>query len=270
MSKLHINAFYAGAEVADAAIDVTDYLIVYAEKSSLHISVGQARYRLPSGQVIVINTGGRPLQLHPERDFKGYFLQLDDKVSSGLVHRYLLSMDASQADVRVLAAGKHAKGIRTVFKNIIAELHGQSEASETILNLLLQELLVRLYRASSAAHSEIHSNRMAIVTGICAKFEKEYTRQFTLESIATEYNLSSSYLAHIIKEITGLSLMRYMLFVRVRAAQEYLRQTSLPINEIAEKSGFNDISNFGRTFRNETGCSPRQYRQAHDKDSAEK
>lgn len=270
MSKFHVNAFFAGEEISELSVAAADYLIIYADRSALNITVGEKCYRTFSGQITIINTGNQQVQFHPEREFKGYFLQLNDAVSSGLVHRYLLIMNTSQMDVRVLTAGKQAKEIRTVFKNIVAEMRGVPELGETIMNLLLQELLVRLYRITFQAHSGIHSNRMEIVTSVCAFLEKEYNHPFTLESIAGEFNMSTSYLSHIFKEITGIPLMRYLLLVRVRAAQEYLVQTSMPVNEIAEKCGFNDLSNFGRTFRKETGCSPRQYRQTHLQMAAEK
>lgn len=270
MSKRHINAFYAGDEILQASIDAADYLVVYADKSVLNISVGEMCYRISSGQVMIINTSNQKIEFRPELGFKGYFLQLNDGVSAGLIHRYLLIMNQSQSGLLIMTAGKQSRELRTVFKNIVAETREEPAPDEMILNLLLQELLVRLYRACSQEHSGVSTNRMGIVSNVCTMLEKEYNRAFSLESIAAQYNMSSSYLSHIFKAVTGFSLMRYLLLVRVRAAQEYLTQTSLPINEIAEKCGFNDLSNFGRTFRKETGFSPRQYRANHLHKTSEK
>ena len=129
-----------------------------------------------------------------------------------------------------------------------------------ILKLLLEELLVRLYRVSPKLYTGAQSNRTEIVSSIRTLLETEYRHPFTLGTIAEKYNMSISYLSHVFKEITGVSLMRYLLEIRIRAAKEYLVQTSLPINEIAERCGFNDLSNFGRTFQKETGYSLRRYR----------
>ncbi|WP_229014128.1 AraC family transcriptional regulator [Paraburkholderia gardini] len=40
----------------------------------------------------------------------------------------------------------------------------------------------------------------------------------------------------------------------------YLRQTSLPIGEIVERTGFSEMSNFSRCFKRLQGISPREYR----------
>lgn len=55
-------------------------------------------------------------------------------------------------------------------------------------------------------------------------------------------------------------MLTYLTGIRIRMACMLLRGTTLPISEITERVGFEDITHFGRTFRRETGFSPTQYR----------
>lgn len=266
MDKQKMLAFRIGEEIAEMHQETAEYWLIYVDKAALSIVSQQECYRGASGQVLVISLTDKEMRFFPEVGFVGFVLQVNDAASAELVRRYLLLMNAKETNVHVFSAGKQERSIRAVFQNIVTEIHGELDPNETILNLLLQELLVRLYRTGPKVHFGAYPNRTEIVTSIRALLEKEYRHSFTLEEIAGKYNMSVSYLSHIFKEITGISLMRYLLSVRIRAAQEYLTHTALPINEIAERCGFNDMSNFGRTFRKETGFSPRQYRQAHLKE----
>ena len=45
-------------------------------------------------------------------------------------------------------------------------------------------------------------------------------------------------------------------------AQKLLLDSSMRINEVADKVGFNDIQYFNKAFKAMTGCSPKQFRES--------
>jgi len=55
---------------------------------------------------------------------------------------------------------------------------------------------------------------------------------------------------------------QWLLRARLQAAAGKLALTTAPVTEIALDVGFEDLSNFTRTFHAEFGSSPRQYRLA--------
>ena len=123
--------------------------------------------------------------------------------------------------------------------------------------------MIRLYRASPKSVPDAYGSGMEIVDDIRARLETEYRNNFCLAGIAADYDMSVSCLAHLFKETTGVSLTQYLINCRVQAAKEHLEETALSIRDIAERCGFNDASNFARTFRKKVGCSPRKYRKQH-------
>ena len=50
--------------------------------------------------------------------------------------------------------------------------------------------------------------------------------------------------------------------MRVWRARTLLAETDVPITDICFEAGFNNLSNFNRYFRLETGFTPREYRKA--------
>jgi transcriptional regulator GlxA family with amidase domain len=99
------------------------------------------------------------------------------------------------------------------------------------------ELLRRLLRAKdrmdAASHEEWPVVRLARVSGVS---EAHFARSF--------------------KQAYGVPPHRYLLTRRIERATAMLRDTDLPITEIAFKTGWSSLGTFGRTFRDVTGESP--------------
>jgi AraC-like DNA-binding protein len=62
------------------------------------------------------------------------------------------------------------------------------------------------------------------------------------------------------KRVTGVTPHQWLLRARLRDAARRLAETRAPITEIALDVGFEDLSNFIRTFRAEFGMSPSRWR----------
>jgi transcriptional regulator GlxA family with amidase domain len=103
------------------------------------------------------------------------------------------------------------------------------------------ELLRRLLRAKdrmdAASHEEWPVRRLARVSGV-----------------------SEAYFARQFKQAFGVPPHRYLLTRRVERATALLRETEMPIVEIAFQTGWESLGTFGRTFRDITGESPSAFR----------
>jgi AraC-like DNA-binding protein len=103
------------------------------------------------------------------------------------------------------------------------------------------ELLRRLLRAKdrmdAASHEAWPVPRLARVSGVS---EAHFARSF--------------------KEAFGVPPHRYLLTRRIERATALLRDTDLPIIEIAFQTGWESLGTFGRTFRDVTGKSPSELR----------
>ena len=84
----------------------------------------------------------------------------------------------------------------------------------------------------------------------------------TVAGLARMAKLSPYHFLRSFKAATGVTPHQWLLRARLRAAAEKLAATRAPVTDIALDVGFDDLSNFTRTFRAEFGASPRQYRLA--------
>lgn len=68
--------------------------------------------------------------------------------------------------------------------------------------------------------------------------------------------VSPAHFARAFKAAFGLPPHRYLLTRRIERATALLRETDLPVTEIAFQTGWTSLGAFGRTFRDVTGTSP--------------
>ena len=81
-----------------------------------------------------------------------------------------------------------------------------------------------------------------------------------VQRLARVSSVSEAHFARSFKEAFGLPPHRYLLTRRIERATALLRDSDLPILEIALQTGWNSLGTFGRTFRDVTGESPSELR----------
>lgn len=81
-----------------------------------------------------------------------------------------------------------------------------------------------------------------------------------VNDIAEYIGISRSYLTHIFKKQLQVSPQEYLLTYRLEQSCKLLRTTNLPIQDIAEKVGYENPLTFSKIFKSAYGCSPKNYR----------
>ena len=89
---------------------------------------------------------------------------------------------------------------------------------------------------------------------------ENYVRDITLKDLSGLTKMSISYYRRTFHRLLGISPIDCLLDYRLRQAAGLLAETSLPIGEIAAKTGFNDPNYFSRLFTARKGRPPRSWR----------
>ena len=94
--------------------------------------------------------------------------------------------------------------------------------------------------------------------------ENIYERsKLTVKSIATHFNISTSYFSNYFKRHFGISYQEYLDNYRVTIIEKRLAIGGLKIKVIADELGFTDVSHLSRTFKKVRGFSPKQISNMH-------
>ncbi len=89
--------------------------------------------------------------------------------------------------------------------------------------------------------------------------ERHISEPLSLDSVAQALSMGKFYMSHLFKAETGSTVFQYILVKRIAIARSLLSE-GVSVTEACERSGFNDYSNFIRSFRLITGTSPGQFR----------
>ncbi len=87
-----------------------------------------------------------------------------------------------------------------------------------------------------------------------------YDQKITLNHLTELFHINRTTLSEEFTKATGLSVIDYLIKLRIKIAASLISQTAIPISEIQYRTGFNDSTHFGKMFRKHTGFSPSQYR----------
>lgn len=85
----------------------------------------------------------------------------------------------------------------------------------------------------------------------------------SLDSVADHIGFSKNYISRIVRHETNDSFLHLLNSIRIDAVKEYLKETTLRLEEIAELTGLSDASYLWRIFRKSTGMSPSDYREKY-------
>jgi AraC-like DNA-binding protein len=92
---------------------------------------------------------------------------------------------------------------------------------------------------------------------VCEHIESHLEQKIGLEVLAAMAGLSTHHFARAFNQSMGIPPHSYLLSRRIERAERMLRETQLPLSEIAVATGFSDQSHLARHFRRRTGMSPR-------------
>lgn len=104
------------------------------------------------------------------------------------------------------------------------------------------------------------SHNTKLKDGILEFIDTNYTDgNLSVAAVASQFNLSESYLSQFFKEQTGETFSSYLENMRIRLACELLSENALSIDEISRKSGYNNTNSFRRAFKRVMGIAPSAY-----------
>jgi transcriptional regulator GlxA family with amidase domain len=96
----------------------------------------------------------------------------------------------------------------------------------------------------------------------CKKYIDDHPEtKFSLGNLAEICGLSQNFFCKIFKQIIGDSPFEYVNKTRIQLAKNLLATSTVSIEEISSRSGFDDVTYFYRIFKRHTNMTPNAYRQ---------
>ena len=164
--------------------------------------------------------------------------------------QYTYQLDAEQGERFV----RCVKGIQDTMRKEMSPAERFQHYAEMIR---LLSMICQVMGQEETEQEGIVTN--SIIQEVLAWINTHYTDDLNVHALARRFNVSVSFLSHEFSRFTNRGIYDYIIYRRVMLSRQMmLGEESL--NSIAYRCGFNDYSNYLRSFSKLMGMSPSRYR----------
>lgn len=233
-----------------------DNIIMYCLQGKGHYILGDKRYEVVANQFIML----------PATDkYMRYWADADDPWTIYWIHFTGRTINAFN---KFLQTDNHkgpqtipfnAKGI-DIWQNIYSSLE-MGYSTENLCNAMfgLYDFIASfLFNERHIAPEKNESSD--IITLTVNHMRANIEKKLSVEDMARQHSLSSSYFSIIFRKATGMPPIDYFINLKMQKACQMLYSDEAKIKTVAMDLGYDDPYYFSRIFKKFMGMSPEQYR----------
>jgi putative two-component response regulator len=140
------------------------------------------------------------------------------------------------------------------------------ESPELLLKKCLEDELKKLSskkQLNAEKREQYQKKDIVEITNYISKHVLD--NNFSVKSMATEFDVSVSNLSHFFKKNTGVTISNYITSIKLERAKYILLNSDKTIEDIAKSLGYSNATVFIEMFKKNTGESPGNYRKTQIK-----
>ena len=155
--------------------------------------------------------------------------------------------------------------LRRAVLEMVDEHDRAREGRDMVLRKCRYEIFLAIYRLMeqiplSEEERQRRAGRTSLLRRVNDYIAEHYDEPVSLDDLADHCGISKYYLSHSIKEVTGSTVLDFLMLYRLSLARSRLRNGEGTVTEIAFDCGFNNLRSFNRMFRKYYYVTPTEYR----------
>ena len=247
------------------------FLFYYFVRGSATMKIDGKHYDVGEGYIMILN----PSELfccavNENTVHERIVLHINEMIMKNFpMENYSLFMPfykcKGRANNRIPAETVRKYGLDTEFKNLL-NIVSSSETENHILALCKTiEVLVQIGKlySSNELINETHKSVNPLIDKVLYFLNHHFSEDITIKQIALNFNVDRSYLSHLFKEYTGVSLWNYVIFRRISLFNNLIKK-GCSIEETSRKVGFQNYSNFFRLYKKHMHMTPTEFKRQID------
>ena len=147
--------------------------------------------------------------------------------------------------------------IKALLEATVKEYNGNMPGKKTILHAYFMQIVTKLSRLYDAPAKQ---REISGIAQAAAFMENHYMDDISIEQVLDISHYSQRHFIRLFDAAYNTTPQKYLMGIRIRKACSMLKETALPVTEIAARCGFGDPNYFSRAFRKAKGITPSQFR----------
>lgn len=230
-----------------------DYQILYTVSGAAQLEYQGKSWRLGEGSACILDCNRyHDYRTAQDADHWSYYWI---HVGGGCLHPYMSAI--YRAGFQPLLTGMDSELIAS-FREALDQIDHTTDAAYIRLNHAVSAILTKL---TLFAHGAQPSAQAIAAQQAASDIQSRFADPFHINDLAARMNLSKFYLIKLFKAHMGMTPYHYLILCRISEAKKLLRATDHKVSDIARAVGFDDASNFSRTFTKIVGMAPARYRE---------
>lgn len=151
--------------------------------------------------------------------------------------------------------------ISDLLKQIQTEDNPENKYSSKITDLLINLLMIKL----GEQWDQLNQNNSNIphysdLLAVRKQILNSPDRVWKIEELAEQAHLSQAYFQVMYKKAFGITCITDVINTKIAQAKILLTSTDLPVKDVAQELGYNEVFHFIRQFKRSTGLTPGAFR----------
>jgi AraC-like DNA-binding protein len=201
----------------------------------------------------------RPYQWHEEFNLTEAYAVICLRFPGELVAEHRVPLPGP-AELPTVTRLPPTPEFRAILNAIIAEYQRRDSYSPPMIGTYLFQFAVLLRRMLGQRGLEANLHAQAQVEGLRRLLDQHITSTTSIREMARQVHMSESHFSHQVKALLGVAPKTYVRERRIARAIDLLRATSLSVEEIAARLGYDAPTSFFRAFKRATGRTPGSFR----------
>src|SRR5215470_3721069 len=214
-------------------------------------TIGAEDFKLSAGQVALTNMGQHHAGQRPAVEF------ISIGISPALIDELIAEIGLINTTAEIVFRKNvvNDEAIIATARMAASEIASERPGRNPMLDALVRQLIIHLLRSHLTVRktAQIELSRAGPVDRRLRRaiefMHDNYSRELSLEEIASAAYLSEYHFARLFKQITGITPHAYLASLRLERARRLLAETGLAISEISTRVGYQSQSHFTKIFK---------------------